>query len=115
MRVTMRLTESGSLGVGWGDDDAGTATTVAGGNRGLQDGPTHTAKFSWPYGVALSPNSNTLYVADSGNDCIRAIALDAGTHPTHRTHPTTPPDSSAHHNLQTHVTLNTHQHPPTPT
>jgi sugar lactone lactonase YvrE len=51
---------------------------VAGGNRGLQDGSTHSAKFSWPYGVAMSPNGNTLYVADSGNDCIRAISLDAG-------------------------------------
>eukprot|EP00959_Pyramimonas_sp_CCMP1952_P273630 5719488-Pyramimonas_sp.AAC.1 len=56
----------------------GTITTVAGGDRGLQDGPTESAKFSWPYGGALSPDATTLYVADSGNDCVRAVSLTSG-------------------------------------
>jgi DNA-binding beta-propeller fold protein YncE len=57
---------------------AGTITTVSGGIRGLQDGSTEGAKFSWPYGVALAPDANTLYVADSGNDCVRAVSLSEG-------------------------------------
>eukprot|EP00238_Polyblepharides_amylifera_P012974 CAMPEP_0196599160 /NCGR_PEP_ID=MMETSP1081-20130531/94711_1 /TAXON_ID=36882 /ORGANISM="Pyramimonas amylifera, Strain CCMP720" /LENGTH=516 /DNA_ID=CAMNT_0041924915 /DNA_START=707 /DNA_END=2257 /DNA_ORIENTATION=+ len=56
----------------------GLVTYLAGGTRGLQDGPASEAKFSWPYGVALSPDSATLYVADSGNDCIRALSLASG-------------------------------------
>jgi len=44
----------------------------------LQDGPSTAAKFSWPYGVAISPNGATLFVADSGNDCVRAVSLESG-------------------------------------
>eukprot|EP00242_Pyramimonas_sp_CCMP2087_P003911 CAMPEP_0198216570 /NCGR_PEP_ID=MMETSP1445-20131203/58406_1 /TAXON_ID=36898 /ORGANISM="Pyramimonas sp., Strain CCMP2087" /LENGTH=151 /DNA_ID=CAMNT_0043892871 /DNA_START=371 /DNA_END=823 /DNA_ORIENTATION=- len=61
------------------DVNGGTITTVSGGIRGLQDGSTEGAKFSWPYGVALAPDANTLYVADSGNDCVRAVSLSEGT------------------------------------
>mmetsp|Transcript_30495 Transcript_30495/g.99093 ORF Transcript_30495/g.99093 Transcript_30495/m.99093 type:complete len:621 (+) Transcript_30495:304-2166(+) len=58
----------------------GSVTTLAGsGNRGLQDGPSHTARFSWPYGVSVSPDGATVFVADSGNDCLRAVDVTTGT------------------------------------
>jgi sugar lactone lactonase YvrE len=54
----------------------GHVTTVAGGTgRGRQDGPAATATFDSPIGVAVGPDG-VIYVADSYNDCIRAIALD---------------------------------------
>ncbi len=40
---------------------------------GFADGPGATARFNWPRGVAVARNG-TIYVADTGNHCIRAIA-----------------------------------------
>ena len=50
-------------------------TTIAGlaGNIGSADGMNSTARFHYPYGVAIDTNDN-LYVVDSGNSTIRRIA-----------------------------------------
>ena len=54
-------------------------TTIAGGaGRGLVDGRKSEAKFSWPYGVAAAPNGRMLYVADSGNHCVRQVDVATG-------------------------------------
>ncbi len=49
---------------------AGTPTVL-----GLVDGPSSTAKFRNPGGLALSSDGTMLYVADAGNHCIRKIDL----------------------------------------
>ncbi len=49
---------------------AGTPTVL-----GLVDGPSATAKFRNPGGLALSSDGTMLYVADAGNHCIRKIDL----------------------------------------
>lgn len=55
-------------------------TAIAGtGKAGAADGPAASAQFNDPHGLALSPDHNTLYVADSGNQAIRAINLVTGT------------------------------------
>jgi len=50
-------------------------STIAGvaGSSGFLDGATGSAQFNSPLGIAVAPNG-TVYVADSGNHCIRAIA-----------------------------------------
>jgi ABC-type branched-subunit amino acid transport system substrate-binding protein/sugar lactone lactonase YvrE len=54
----------------------GTVSTLAGdGTAGYRDGPASQAQFDRPTGVALS-ESGVLYVADSGNNRIRAISMD---------------------------------------
>src|SRR5436190_2110136 len=52
---------------------AGAVTTVAGRESGTADGPADVARFNLPYGVAVDQDGG-LYVADSGNDCIRRIS-----------------------------------------
>ncbi len=56
----------------------GTVSTYAGkaGAPGLVDGTATAAQFNQPNGITLAPNG-TLYVADYGNSCIRAIAPGA--------------------------------------
>jgi hypothetical protein len=53
---------------------AGVVSTFAGiaGQSGFADGATGSAQFSSPLGIAVTPNG-TIYVADGGNHCIRAI------------------------------------------
>jgi len=52
----------------------GTVSTLAGdGKAGYRDGPTTQAQFNLPIGVTLSP-SGVIYIADSGNNRIRAIS-----------------------------------------
>ena len=56
----------------------GTVSTYAGtaGTPGLTDGTGTAAQFNQPNGLALAPNG-TLYVADYGNSCLRAVAPGA--------------------------------------
>ena len=53
----------------------GVVTTLAGspGEPGAVDGVGSAARFQFPTDIALSTASGTLYVADSGNHCIRKI------------------------------------------
>jgi sugar lactone lactonase YvrE len=52
----------------------GVVLTLAGtGQPGYRDGPAEAAQFDHPLWTALAPDG-TLYVADSGNNCIRRIA-----------------------------------------
>ncbi|MEK6324767.1 MAG: peptidoglycan DD-metalloendopeptidase family protein [Acidobacteriota bacterium] len=54
----------------------GTVTTVAGdGTAGFLDGPGASARFDNPQGVAVD-SSGMIYVADTGNNRIRRIAVD---------------------------------------
>ena len=53
----------------------GTVTTIAGGTRGLRDGPADVAQFAGPDGVAIAPDG-TIFVADRTNRRIRKIAPD---------------------------------------
>ncbi len=54
----------------------GTVTTVAGdGTAGFVDGPGASAHFDNPQGVAVD-SSGMIYVADTGNNRIRRIAVD---------------------------------------
>jgi sugar lactone lactonase YvrE len=54
---------------------AGVATLLAGSSEGFRDGAGADARFSTPSGLAMDAAGN-LYVADTGNDAIRRIALD---------------------------------------
>ena len=62
-------------------DAAGNVTTLAGnGTAGYMDGtggPTGTAEFAYPNGVAVDSQGN-VYVGDSGNKRIRVISGSAG-------------------------------------
>lgn len=57
--------------------DVGTriVSTLAGGGAAGADGFGSVAGFRQPYGVASHPNGKTLYVADTVDHSIRAIAL----------------------------------------
>lgn len=56
---------------------SGAVSVIAGdGIDGTADGPGATARFRWPTGLALR-SDGTLFVADSDNEVIRAIAPDA--------------------------------------
>jgi len=49
-----------------------TVTTLAGdGVQGHQDGPAAQARFDTPWGVAVDPATKKVYIADTGNHCIR--------------------------------------------
>lgn len=55
----------------------GTTTTLAGqaGKAGYQDGVRSAALFNTPRGLELSKDNLVLYVADSGNHCVRRVIL----------------------------------------
>ena len=53
----------------------GIVTTVAGGELGYRDGPSSTARFDTPSGLAVDAGGGVL-VADTGNNAIRRIAPD---------------------------------------
>lgn len=56
----------------------GMVSTLAGGPEGYLDGPALNARFDSPSGVAVD-SAGTVYVADSGNNRIRAISGGAVT------------------------------------
>lgn len=59
---------------------AGIAGTDAGGQQligGLVDGAGPSARFQNPQRLAYDPNARALYVADTGNNCIRRVTFDA--------------------------------------
>lgn len=57
----------------------GIVSTVAGtGSPTFADGPGNTAGFSSPSGIAVTPDGNTLFVADVGNQRIRRIIHNGG-------------------------------------
>ncbi|WP_041585989.1 hypothetical protein [Terriglobus saanensis] len=58
-------------------DSAGNVTTYAGigGQSGLVDGASTSAKFDKPTGIAIA--NGYLYVADSGNNAIRRVDMNA--------------------------------------
>ena len=61
----------------------GNVITLAGapdenGQGDYKDGPGAAARFDTPQGLALSPDGQILYVADSGNQVIRRIQLATG-------------------------------------
>jgi hypothetical protein len=54
-------------------------STLAGSSgRGLVDGTALSARFSWPYGVAVGSSEGDVYVADSGNNCVRRVDKHTG-------------------------------------
>ncbi len=59
----------------WAAPPDGTWFLVAGSVYGYGDGPSGEARFRRPTDVAIGPDG-TLYVADSGNHCIRTISPD---------------------------------------
>lgn len=62
------------------DLSTNTVSTVAGtGAAGDSDGVLASASFNLPYGIAVSADGTKLYVADTGNNAIRLINLNAGT------------------------------------
>lgn len=62
------------------DLTAQVVTTLAGAtSAGFSDGALDAARFNAPQGVALSSDGGKLYVADSGNNAIRVVDLEAGT------------------------------------
>jgi DNA-binding beta-propeller fold protein YncE len=58
------------------DAASGNVLDVAGGGgAGLRDGAFADALFAYPQGMALTPDGRTLYVADTGNNAIRALDI----------------------------------------
>ena len=75
-RISLR---GGGLGASGASGAAGplvaTVTTIAGvfQGSGYVNGPAATAKFNEPWGIAVTPDERTIYVADTKNNCIRVI------------------------------------------
>lgn len=65
---------------------SGNVSTIAGhvgGTPGLANGPGNVAAFSYPSGIAVTPDGSTVYVCDTVNNQIRRIALSySGADPT---------------------------------
>lgn len=57
----------------------GATSLVAGSDSGFADGTGSSARFNAPWGLALSDDGRTLYVADRGNHRIRAVDLATNT------------------------------------
>jgi streptogramin lyase len=61
------------------DPETGEVTTFAGSTAGSDNGPAATAKFHYPYGIAVDTSGN-LFVGDSGNHRIRMIPKSSGSY-----------------------------------
>lgn len=60
-------------------DFSGTVEQAIGtGKQGYRDGNLHNAQFSFPKETAYDAKDSILYIADSGNDAIRAYHLKTG-------------------------------------
>ena len=59
------------------DLDGRVRHVIGNGSIGLKDGDFKAAQFHQPQGMALSPDGNTLYVADTENHAIRKVDLKA--------------------------------------
>ena len=57
------------------DVSNGFFSTVAGSITGFTNGEGTAAKFKNPEGIAINPNDQVLYIADTGNHSIRVITL----------------------------------------
>ena len=58
----------------------GTVRLIVGSReQGFSDGSRATAAFNPPQGIAIAPDGETLYVADTENHAIRRVDLAAGT------------------------------------
>ena len=53
----------------------GKTSLIAGGSVGYKNGVGSAAKFKTPQSLLISPDGNTLYIVDQGNNVIRAINL----------------------------------------
>lgn len=62
------------------DVRSGAVTTLCGsGAAGFRDGARDYARFYYPAGLALTPDGETLFVADSWNSRVRAVITETGT------------------------------------
>lgn len=60
-------------------DFSGTVEhSIGAGTEGYRDGSMHNAQFSFPKETAYDAKDSILYIADSGNDAIRAYHLKTG-------------------------------------
>ncbi len=57
--------------------DGGIETVIGSGEPGETDGTFDTVTFTSPQGLALSPDSQSIIVADAGNHLLRQIDLEA--------------------------------------
>lgn len=60
---------------------SGTVATLVGQDacsHGNADGARSTARLQQPQAIALDPGAPVLWIADSGNDCLRALRLGGG-------------------------------------
>ncbi|MFT6179564.1 MAG: sugar lactone lactonase YvrE [Akkermansiaceae bacterium] len=73
---TVYLTEAGRSAI-LTIDPTGVVTTLAGGPSGFADGLGGAARFASPIGLLLDSNGS-LFVADTGNNRIRQMALSSG-------------------------------------
>ena len=70
---------AGTHQIGVLDLATNTVARLAGsGAEALTDGAPAHAAFAQPSGLGLSPDGNTLYVADAESSAVRAIAVNAG-------------------------------------
>ncbi len=58
--------------------DGALVRAFGSGKEGFADGAPREAMFRQPHGLALSADGGTLFVADTRNHAVRAIALDTG-------------------------------------